>query len=172
MRVKQLGWACLLTAAAVYGPGAGIGRALGNDDIKLTGCVVRGEHGGYLLTNAPGEPAWQTSSDTRLSPGAVGTTGGFAEVFYWMRNDGQLGPHVGHRVEVEGDLKGDLKDGEIKSNRKDSWTELEISSDGDTLKARVPHASVVPGRKEDQKMRILVRKVEVKHVRMIAASCQ
>ena len=28
-------------------------------DIKLSGCLVRGEHGeGYLLTNAPGESVW------------------------------------------------------------------------------------------------------------------
>ena len=172
MGVTHMGFACLLAAGAGLGTGFGTARALAADDIKLTGCVVRGENGGYLLTNAPGEPAWQKSSDSQVTPGTVGTTGGFAEIFYWLRNDSDLKPHVGHKVEVEGDLKGDLKDGEITSDWKDKWTEIEIKSGGDSMKARVPHASVVPGSKSDQKVAILVRKVEVRKVRMLAANCQ
>ena len=44
-------------------------------------------------------------------------------------------------VEIRGDVKGDLKDGEIKLDRKDRWTELTVKSDGRTMKANVPNAS-------------------------------
>ena len=147
--------------------------AAADDNIKLTGCLVQGEgDGGYLLTNTPAEPAWQHTADANVAPDAVGTTGSFATVFYWLDGDGDLKHHVGHRVEVEGALKGDLKDGEIKRDRKDMWTELTVKADGRTLKARVPHTSVVSGDGgKDRKADILVRRVDVEHVRMLDAAC-
>ena len=54
-------------------------------------------------------------------------------------------PHIGHQVEVDGDLKGDLQDGQIKIDRKDQWTEIEVESDGRDMKARVPNTSIVAG---------------------------
>jgi hypothetical protein len=143
------------------------------DDIRLTGCLVKGEgdDAGYLLTNTPAEPAWQRSSDASVAPSAVGTTGGFATVFYWLYGDDDLKEHVGHRVEVEGDLKGDLRDGEITIDRKDDWTEVSVKSDGHSMKARVPHTSVF-GREKDQKGDVLVRRVDVDHVKMLGARCE
>jgi hypothetical protein len=144
-------------------------------DVKLTGCVVRGEDGdGYLLTNGPGEPAWQRSADANVSPGAVGTSGAFATVFYWLDEDDELEKHVGHFVEVEGEVEGDLEDGEIKIDRKDDWTEIEVESDGDHLKARVPHSSVfaAPGRDSDRNLNVLVRRVDVERVKLIDAACR
>ena len=139
-------------------------------DVTLTGCLVRGEDGGYLLTNGPSAPAWQRA-DAAISPGAVGTTGTVASVFYWLRDDDDLKGHVGHRVEVQGDLEKEINDGEIKVDRKDKWTEIEIKADGDTLKARVPHMSVVPVGDGDSKVPVLVRKVDVDKVRMVSANC-
>src|SRR5262245_60639127 len=80
-------------------------------DIKLIGCLVKGEGdgAGYLLTNSPAEPAWQRSGDANVSPSAVGTTGTYADIFYWIDGDRDLKRNVGHRVEIEGELKGDLK---------------------------------------------------------------
>ena len=94
------------------------------EDIKLSGCLVRGEGdgAGYLLTNAPSEP-WLKTADTKVMPSAVGTTVNYATVFYWLDGSGDLKQHVGHRVEIEGDLKGDVRDGELKMDRKDNWTE-------------------------------------------------
>ena len=48
-------------------------------------------------------------------------------MFYWLDGDDDLKHHIGHRVEVEGDLKGDVKDGEIKTERKDNWTEVTVT---------------------------------------------
>jgi hypothetical protein len=144
-------------------------------DIKLTGCLLKGEGdgAGYLLTNSPAEPAWQRSADAHVAPSAVGTTGTYADIFYWLDGDSDLKRNVGHRVEIEGELKGDLKDGQIEMDRKDKWTEMTVKSDGRTMKARVPHTSIVaPEGEKDKKSRILVRKVDVSKVKMLAASCE
>jgi len=165
-------FACAFAVAAPMSQA--VTRADGKD-IKLTGCLVRGDgdESGYLLTNTPAEPAWQQSADANVTPSAVGTTGSYATIFYWLDGDNDLKKNVGHRVEVEGELKGDLKDGEIKVDRKDQWTEMTVKSDGRTMKAHVPHTSIVADPKtKDQKSRILVRKVDVSKVKMLAASCE
>jgi hypothetical protein len=150
--------------------------SIAEDEIKLSGCLVRGEGdgAGYLLTNTTNDPAWQRSADANVAPSAVGTTGGFATIFYWLDDDDDLKKHVGHRVAIEGDLKSDLKDGEIELDRKAKWTELTVKSDGRTLKANVPHASVVtaPGSNGDAKNDVLVRRVDVEQVRMLDARCE
>jgi hypothetical protein len=140
------------------------------DEVTLTGCLVKAEgDDGYLVTNTPAEPAMVGTAGNTVAPDAFGGVGRFATIVYWLENDDDLKAHVGHRVEVEGDLKGDLKEGEIKVDRKDRWTELELKADGRTLKANVPHASVVAGK--DGKTSILVRRVGVEKVKMLDAAC-
>ena len=76
-------------------------------------------------------------------------------------------------VEVEGDLEGDIEDGAIRIERKDKWTEIRVKSEGRDLEARVPHSSIVSWPSRDKReAKVLVRKVDVDHVRMLAASCQ
>jgi hypothetical protein len=150
--------------------------AAGKDDhsVKFSGCLVRGEGDGdpYLLTNSPTDPALVASSSS-VTPSGVGTSAEFRNVFYWLYGDGSLKEHVGHLVEIEGDLKGDVKDGEIKLDRKDHWTELSVKSDGRSMKAQVPNTSVVaPSKGHDAKASVAVRRVDVEHVRMLAASCE
>jgi hypothetical protein len=164
--------ACTLSLSAPFVSGAAV---LGADnDVTLKGCLVKGEGdgSGYLLTNAPGEP-WLRSPDAKIEPGTVGTSGGFEPVFYWLDDDNDLKKNIGHQVEIKGELKGDLKEGEIKLDRKDKWTEMEVKSDGRTMKANVPNASMfpTPGETMDRKGRVLVRKVDVDHVTMLGASC-
>jgi hypothetical protein len=147
----------------------------GDKDIKLTGCLIKGEgDGGYLITNLPSEPAASSGASAGVATTAIGTAGGFATMFYWLDGDGDLKRHVGHRVEIDGHVKGDLKDGEIKLERKDNWTELRVTSDGHSMKAQVPNASMMPAsdHDKDQKMTALVRRVDVDHVRMLSANCQ
>lgn len=170
-----IGVFCLGTAAATSAESRTLAYTGGNS-IKLTGCLIRGEGdgAGYLLTNAPADPAWLKSEDHKVTPSAIGTTGGFTTIFYWLDGHGDLNAHVGNRVEIEGDLQGDVKQGEIKTDRKDSWTEVTVSSSGRKMKARVPNASIVPAsdRDRDRKSDILVRRVAVEHVKMIGAGCQ
>ena len=165
--------ACSLCLSAPFLTGAAV---LGEErDVTLKGCLVKGDGdgAGYLLSNAPAEPDWQRSGDAKIQPNSVGTTGGFESVFYWLDGDKDLGKNVGHQVEIRGNLKGDLKDGEIKLDRKDNWTEMTVKSDGRSMKANVPNASLFPAPHEDKdrKVQVLVRKVDVNKVTMLSASC-
>jgi hypothetical protein len=147
-----------------------------DEKVQLTGCLVKAEGDGdpYLLTNSPAAPALVRSSADGVAPSSIGTTGEFRTIFYWLAGDGDLKAHVGHRVEIEGDLKGDVKPGEIELDRKDNWTEMTVKSNGRSLKARVPNLSVVPGGSghDERKADIAVRRVDVEHVNMLAASCE
>lgn len=163
-----------LTAALTLG--SLVSTAAADKDIKLSGCLVRGEDGGgYLLTNAPGESVWDRARDVPVEPGPAGTTGRSGSVFYWLDNNGDLNEHVGHQVDIDGELKGDLNDGQIKVDRKSNWTEMEVKSGERTLKARVPQSLFVypaSSRDSDPRANVLVRKVDVKKVSMRAASCE
>jgi hypothetical protein len=142
------------------------------DDIKLTGCLVRAQDGdGYLLTNVPGDAAWQRPGDAIIAPGPVGTSGTVASVLYWLEKKGTLNDHVGHYVEIEGKLQGDLKDGQIKVKPKDQWTEVEIEADGRSMKAQVPRSLLIVPEQGESKLDVLVRRVEPQRIRMLAAVC-
>jgi hypothetical protein len=165
----------LLAAATLTAFGSNTAvRAAGDEKVKLNGCVIKAEgDDGYLISNVPSEPD-ATAADRNPATSAIGTAGTYANVFYWLKNDDELKKHVGHRVEIEGELKGDIKEGEIKLDRKDNWTELEVKSGGDTLKAQVPNAYMFrdAAHDKDRKVSTLVRKVDVEHVKMLSATCQ
>jgi hypothetical protein len=166
-------WAGVLVMSGVVVAGS---PAFRDDDIKLTGCLIRGEGdpGGYLLTNAPDNPVWSRTDKRTVAPSAVGTTGGFTTIFYWLHGSNDLNAHVGQRVEIDGDLQGDVRDGEIKTHRKDNWTELTLKVNGRSMKARVPNASFMFASDRDDKNKsdVLVRRVNVEHVKMIGAGCR
>jgi hypothetical protein len=168
----NLRMAAALSVAAMTCGGAQIGHAAA-DPVTLTGCLVRAEGGdGYLLINTPREPAAASVEPRATAPTTVGTAGVFTNIFYWLNKDDDLLPHVGHQVEVLGDLKGELRDGQIKIDRKDLWTEIEVESDGRDMKARVPNASIVAAPDADRKMAVMVRRVDVNKVRMVDAACR
>ena len=172
-RIIRSGLVAALTLAVPFAATAA--RAFEDKDIKLSGCLVKGdEGGGYLLTNSRADAALQSSTAGNVAPSSVGTAAGFSTVFYWLQDHDDLENHVGHQVEIEGDLKGDLKQGEVKVDRKDKWTELTVRADGKTMKARVPHTSVVAAPKNggDRKGDILFRRVDVGRIRMLGASCE
>lgn len=162
------------TTVVVAGIDTSAKATSGDEKVKLNGCLVQAEgDDGYLITNLPSEPG-STTADRNPTTTAIGTSGAYSTVFYWLKNDDDLKKNVGHRVEIEGELKGDIKEGEIKIDRKDNWTELEVKSDGDTMKAKVPNAYIFPDptKDKDRKLSTLVRKVDVDHVKMLSASCQ
>jgi hypothetical protein len=142
--------------------------------VRLSGCLIAGEgdDAAYLLANPQAEP-YLNAAGTQVTPSTLGTSGEYATIFYWLERHGDLRSHVGQRIEVEGDLRGDVKDGEITTERKDNWTELRVKADGRTLKARVPNSSIFPAsnRDKERKSDILVRRVDVERVRMISALC-
>lgn len=159
---------CVMTLVTLFA----VGGTAAADDIKLSGCLVRGQGGdGYLLTNVPGDAAWQRPSDAIIAPGPVGTSGTVTSVLYWLEKKDGLDDHVGHYVEIEGKLQGDLKDGQIKVTPKDQWTEVEIEADGKSMKAQVPRSLLIIPDKGDSKLDVLVRRVEPQRLRMLAAVC-
>lgn len=167
--VASVGLAAALAAVPAFAASAAAA-----DDVTLAGCLVKAEGDGnpYLLINTPAQPALnQTPSKPDVSPSGVGTTAEFRTVFYWLEGDRELKPHVGHRVEVEGDLD-DADPGEIKIERKDRWTELTVKSHGDSLKAEVPHESVLGGQDDKRKGDVVVRRVKVEKVKMLGATCE
>jgi hypothetical protein len=166
-------------ALAIGGPAAVMAAGAGDDkgkDVTLTGCLVKGEGdgAGYLLSNAPAMPSVADRRSSKVEPSTVGTAGSFEPVFYWLDGDHDLAKNIGHRIEVKGSIKGDVKDGEIELDRKDRWTEMTVKSDGRTMKANVPNASVFPdpATGKDEKGHVLVRLVDVEHVKMLGASCE
>jgi hypothetical protein len=151
--------------------------ALDDKDVKLSGCLIRGEGdgAGYFLSNTPTEPSLAKTTDNNVAPSALGTAGSFRTIFYWLDGDNDLKNHVGNRVEIEGVAIGNQpKDGDIKVDRKEKWTEITVKADGRTMKANVPLTSSLPapGRDGDAKTDILVRRIDVNKVKMLAASCE
>ena len=166
MRFRTLTWAIAL---AMFVAARG---ATADDEIRLSGCLVRGQDGdGYLLTNIPGEAAWQRPGDAIVAPGPVGTSGTVTSVLYWLEKKDGLDDHVGHYVEIEGKLQGDLEDGQIKVKPKDQWTEVEIEVDGKSMKAQVPRSLLIIPDRGDSTLDVLVRRVEPQRIRMLAAVC-
>ncbi len=123
--------AALSSAALVAGLLTMTAARAAADPVKLTGCLVKGDDG-FLLVNPPMEPASTPTVNRSETPGTVGTAGVFANVFYWLDKDDDLTPHIGHRVEVEGDLRGDVKAGEIRSSVKTSGPRSKSTPTGAT----------------------------------------
>jgi hypothetical protein len=141
-------------------------------DIRLTGCLVRAEHGdGYLVTNLPGEAAWQRAADATAVPGPVGTSGTVASILYWLENRDGIDDHVGQYVEIDGMLQGDLKDGQITVTPKEDWTEVGIVSGGRAMKVRMPRSVLITAEEGGRTLDILVRRVVPQRIRMLAAGC-
>jgi hypothetical protein len=163
------------TVTAVAAVNTSVQAAAKDEKIKLSGCLIKAEgDNDYLISNLPSEPGSASSAERNVTTTAIGTAGNYTNVFYWLGGDDDLKKNIGHRVEIEGELKGDIKEGEIKLDRKDNWTELHVKSDGHEMKAQVPNTYVFPDptRDKDRKISAIVRKVDVDRVKMLSASCE
>jgi hypothetical protein len=143
-----------------------------DDDIgiRLVGCLVKGDDG-YILTNLPSGPSTISSAGASIIPDAVGTSGVYSTIFYWLDDNDELKHHVGHRVEVVGELKGDPKNAEIRLRRYYAWTEMKVKSDGRSMKVLVPAVLPAPFVDIDTRVSAVVRRVDVDHVFMVAVGC-
>jgi hypothetical protein len=174
-----------------------------DDDVTLTGCIVQGNDGdkGFLLTNVlPASIDMSTRAAARENSGAQGTSAtdgtsgtlpGASSVIYWLddvENDDDLPNYSGKRVEVKGELEGDIKKGEMEVERDGDWVKLEIKASGKKVTTRIPYVSVMPnstdtsavgtsgtsgGLKEGKEieLNINVRKLDVKDVKIVSGSC-
>ena len=165
--------------AAASGPSAG-----GDDKtVTLTGCVVKGDDG-FLLSDAV---AASTTSTTTVAPTPTGvtatttttTTPGKTTMLYWLDGNDELNAHSGHRVEVTGEVKGDVEPAAIKVERENNAVKITAKSDDRKVSAMLPEVPAAVGTSgamgdKDKKVEMTygVRKLDVKSVKMIAENCR
>jgi hypothetical protein len=135
-------------------------------EVTVTGCVLKGDDGGFLLADLmiPAAPA------TVPQP----------RVLYWLEDDDDLEGHTGRRVEVTGELEGELEKGQIKIEREDNAVKLEIKADGRKLKLKLPETPAAIGtsgaarddEKKKDKIDYVVRKLDVASVKMVQSTCR
>lgn len=70
-----------------------------------------------------------------------------------------------------GQLSRDFATGEIEIRTKNNVTEIEFDARGGERKARIPASFFGEVPKSDSEYHVVVRGVDVKNVRMLAASC-
>ena len=137
--------------AAAVSAAAGVARPYDRQDRKdkdekvtVVGCAVKGDghDDGFLLVNNV-----ERTTIAALSPTAPGvevnqvTTAELkpARVLYWLDDDDHaVRPLMGQTVEIVGELKGDIKRGEIKAEREKGMIELEINAAGHKGKVTLP----------------------------------
>ena len=180
---------CAITGlSAAQSPQAGVaagGPSAGGDDKKvtLTGCVVKGDDG-FLLSDAV---AASTTSTTTVAPTPTGvtatttttTTPGRPTVLYWLDGNDELNAHSGHRVQVTGEVKGDVDAAEIKVERENNAVKITAKSDDRKVSAILPEVPAAVGTAgavgdKDKKIEMAygVRKLDVKSVKMISENCR
>jgi hypothetical protein len=153
---------CLLMLAVALTPG-GTAAAVGEDkDVKVTGCVLKGEEGrGFLLADL----ILPSASSEVPQP----------RVLYLLKDDDDLEGHTGRRVEITGELEGELEKGQIEVDRDGDAVKLEIKADDRTLKLRLPEkpaAVGTSGKDDDDEMDFVVRKLDVKSMKMVSPTCR
>ena len=146
-------------------------------DVTITGCVVKGD-GGYVLSDVlPENSAAAAVAGTPSTPQPAGTVMP-GRVLYWLHDDEDLAEHAGQKVEVRGELEGDIEKGNISAEREGGLIELEFKIEGDkkvTVKlpevpATIGTSGAVGDREKD--FAFLVRKIDVDSVKMISSTCK
>ena len=145
----------------------GVGAAAADDPkVTVTGCIVKGDDGGFLIADLGSRTATASPSAT------IGTSGRAARVLYLLKNDDDWKEHAGHRVELTGEIEGDVEEGKIEVERKDNGVEVEIEADGKKVKALLPPwtSAVVSDRPvtdKETETKYIVHKIDVKGVKML-----
>ena len=201
--MKQIRYICAaaalafgLSTAVAAQQTAAVGAApvpTGDDqEVTLTGCVIKGE-GGYVLSTigegitvqssrtTVGTSGTTTTTTTTTTPATPAIPPPGQRFIYWLDDDGEeLENHAGRRVEVIGEIEGDVEDGEIEIERADNMIELEIEAKGEKITVKLPDtppatdtAVGTSGRVTDEPRDIpfKVRKFDVKSVKVVAGSC-
>jgi hypothetical protein len=146
-------------------------------NVTITGCVVKGD-GGYVLSDVSGEnTAAAVAAGAPASPQPAGTVMP-GRVLYWLNEDKDVAAHAGHKIEVTGELKGDLEKGKISAERESGQVELEFKVEGEkkvTVKVpQVPPAIGTTGAVGDKEKDFpyVVRRIDVDSVKMISPTCK
>jgi len=183
--MKRMSLAAAIAFALCASGAAATTGAADDDDKKVTivGCAVKGDGDGdgFLLANSVAE-----TTRTTTVTGATGTSVsssttrefGPDRIIYWLDDDDdKVEAHMGHQIEITGEVEGDLEEGEIDIEREDGHVELEIDADGRKATVRLPNVPAAVGTAgsvddDEKELKYIVRKLDVKSVKMIAAACQ
>lgn len=160
-------------------------------EVMITGCVIKGDNG-YVLSTVGEAVTVQTSRTTVGTSGTTTTTTTTTtpatpvvppagqRFIYWLDDDDDLlEKHAGQRVEVRGKIEGDIERGEIEVERENNMIELEIKAKGEKITVKLPDtpaANTAVGTSgtvtdEPRDIPFMVRKFDVKSVKLIAAGC-
>ena len=180
MKLLALGAAFAISAAVGAGGAAQAALSADDKDVKITGCVVKGD-GGYVLlplAEAGGAAAVLPPTGTAGTGRAGDTPSGLIRMLYWLEDDDEVDDHAGQRVEITGDLDDDLDKGEVSVEREDDGTvEVEFKHEGKNISVKLPNvpsavgtAGAITDKEKDYEF--AVRKVDVKSVKMLASTCQ
>jgi hypothetical protein len=146
-------------------------------DVTITGCVVKGD-GGYVLSDVlPENSAAAAVAGTPSTPQPAGTVMP-GRVLYWLHDDEDLADHAGQKVEVRGELEGDIEKGNISAEREGGLIELEFKIEGDKkVTVKVPEVPATIGTSgavgdREKDFAFVVRKIDVDSVKMISSTCK
>lgn len=161
-------------------------------EVMITGCVIKGEDG-YVLSMVGEAVTVQTSRTTVGTSGTTTTTTTTTtpatpvvppagqRYIYWLDDDDDLlEKHAGQRVEVRGEIEGDIERGEIEIERENNMIELEIRAKGEKITVKLPDTPAANNTAvgtsgmvtdEPQDIPFKVRKFDVESVKAIASSC-
>lgn len=168
-------------AAALVGalPAGAFAQAGDRDDqFVVSGCVtpsrdVRVGTGPQSLFVWSRGDVYLASPTTNFKPAEpVGTTGSFIPVFFWIDDENDFAKHVGHRVEIVGEMSGRVRKGELEIKHDNGFTDLEFEVGGREAKARVPRAWFGPAVRENNRdvdVDVDVRTIDVEKVTVLGA---
>lgn len=162
-------------------------------EVRITGCVIKGEDG-YVLSTVGEAVTVETSRTTVGTSGSTTTTttttkstgtpivpAANQRYIYWLDDDDDLlENHAGQRVEVIGEIEGDIERGEIEIERENNMIELEIQAKGEKITVKLPDTPAANNAAvgtsgivtdEPQDIPFKVRKFDVDSVKMIASTC-
>lgn len=149
-----------------------------DDQLVVTGCVtaagdVRNAGPQSIFLWSRGD-VYLAFPDVRFRPSErarpVGTAGTFLPVVYWIDDENDFARHVGHRVEIVGELDDEFDTGELEIHRDGDVTEIEFDMGGREAKARIPTAWFGPQtRGRERALDLMVRTVDVEKVTVLGA---
>jgi hypothetical protein len=160
-----------------------------DDEVVVTGCVVKGNNGGYALTNVvPGSIDVASRTTATAQPAPSDVAAGASRVVYWLEDfeeqSGDVEDYEGRRVEIRGELEGDVEKGELEIERDGEWVKIKLEKDGDKdIETRMPLALFLAGDSpvgttgelkegDNIELNLNVRRLDVKDVKVVTGTCR
>ena len=172
----------IISAAVALGLSAGFWAlqpvhlyAGADEKVTVVGCVVKGDGGYVLTTDAATVPAPTMPAGTTTVASATTVAG---RVFYWLDDDDEIDEHAGQKVELTGELEHDVDQAKIAVERENGSVEIEFKADGERkVTVKVPDVPSTVGTSgavgdREKDYRVVIRKIDVKTVKVLASSCR